>query len=100
VSDTGDPLAAWLGDWIIDAKQSDNLRKLATSGKDEGHLFIIVAGLGNVPFHVTDLLIRDDVPLPTIPLPLPREVTHVWVICPGSGGGSGALTHAASVASC
>jgi len=32
--------------------------------------------------------------------PIQQELTRTQVICPGSGGGSGALTHAASVASC
>jgi hypothetical protein len=86
VSDTGDPLAQWLSDWISEPKRSDNLRKLSASSRDERHLFVIVAGLGDVPFQVTDLLIRNDARLPTIPLILPPEITHVWVMSTWSAG--------------
>jgi hypothetical protein len=86
VCDTGDPLARWLSDWISQPKRSDNLRKLSASSTDERHLFVIVAGLGDVPFQVTDLLIRNGAHPPTIPLILPPEVTHVWVMSTWSAG--------------
>jgi RNA-directed DNA polymerase len=41
---TGDPLARWLSEWIPDASRTDNLRKLASSGAPERHLFVLVHG--------------------------------------------------------
>jgi hypothetical protein len=86
VSDTGDPLATWLADWIRDPRRADNVRKLGSSGANERHLVVIVAGFGNVPFHVTDVLTRDYAPLPTIPLSLPAEITNVWTMSTWSRG--------------
>jgi hypothetical protein len=80
VSETGDPLAIWLSDWISDSRRADNLKKLGNSGVDERHLVVIVAGFGNVPFHVTDILMRDDAPLPTILLSVPSEISHIWTM--------------------
>jgi len=86
VSETGDPLAIWLSDWISDSRRADNLKKLGNSGVDERHLVVIVAGFGNVPFHVTDILTRDVAPLPTIPLSVPSDISHIWTMSTWSRG--------------
>jgi hypothetical protein len=52
----------------------------------EHHLVVIIAGLGNVPFHGTDILLRDDPPLPTTPLVQHDEITRVWVMSMWSSG--------------
>jgi len=82
----GEPLAVWLREWILAPRRSDNLAKLLHSGADERHLFIVVDGFGDVPFEVTDLLIRDDAPLPDADLVLPPELTHVWVMSTWDSG--------------
>ena len=74
----GDQIARWLSEWVPDASRTDNLRKLASSGAPECHLFVLLPGFDSGSFAVSDLLISPNVPLPTIPPTLPKEITHVW----------------------
>lgn len=76
---TGDPLARWLGEWLTELAQADNLRKLAAASADERHVFVIVPAFSSAPFPVIDLLLAPGAPLPTIPPTLPEPLTHVWV---------------------
>ncbi len=47
----------------------------------------LVPGLAaEAPFHVLDLLMFDDRPLPTIAPQLPAEITDVWAATPGTTG--------------
>jgi hypothetical protein len=80
VADTGDALAEWLGPWIRHPKRARKLDKLVCSGAGERHLFVVLPSDSDAPFAVTDLLFRPSAPLPTIPLDVPDEVTHVWVV--------------------
>jgi hypothetical protein len=57
-----------------------NLEKLARSGADERHLFLILPGFAEARFAVIDLLMRDGAPLPDTDPELPPEVTHVWTV--------------------
>ena len=86
VADTGDALASWLSDWIVEPDQADNLQKLARSGAPERHLFVIFPGFTTAPFSVVDLLLRNEAPLPTVPPTLPPEVTHVWAMSTWDSG--------------
>jgi hypothetical protein len=79
VADTGDLVAEWLGDFLHDDARADVRQKLARSGADERHAFVLVSGLSGVPFAVTGLLMADEEPLPTVQPRLPAEVTDVWV---------------------
>ncbi len=83
---TGDPLARWLSEWIPDPSRTDNLRKLASSGASERHLFVLLPGFNAAPFAVNDLLIAPNAPLPVIPPTLPSEITHVWTMSTWSSG--------------
>ncbi len=78
VAETGDALAKWLSRWITEPEQEHNLRKLRAADASERHLFVILPGFADASFQVTDLLMRDGAPLPTIPPTLPGEVSHVW----------------------
>jgi hypothetical protein len=78
-ADTGDALAEWVGDWLRQPIRSDNLAKLRRSGAAECHMFIILPPMADAEFGVTELFVRGDAPLPTVPPDLPPEVTHVWV---------------------
>ena len=78
MADTGNALAEWLGAFLRDNERADVRRKLARSGAEERHAFVIVTGLSGVPFAVTGLLIPDDAPLPIVTPDLPSEVTDVW----------------------
>jgi hypothetical protein len=78
MSDTGDALAVWLGDFLHDDSRADLRQKLARSGAAERHAFVIVSGLSGVSFSVTGLLIANDAPLPLVAPSLPPEVTDVW----------------------
>jgi hypothetical protein len=66
VDETGDTLASWLSEWLEDPDQVPNLEKLARSGAEERHLFVILPGFAVASFAVVDLLMRSDAPLPRI----------------------------------
>jgi len=76
---TGDPLAAWLGEWLADSSRSDNVRKVTRSGADERHIFVLASAF-TMDYAVTDLLATVNAPLPTIPPDLPTGITHVRVM--------------------
>jgi hypothetical protein len=84
---TGDPLASWIGEWLAEPSRQDNVHKLASSGADEGHIFVLVPGYTQAPFAVTHLLIDVSAPLPTIPPALPLGITHVWAMSMWDSGG-------------
>jgi hypothetical protein len=77
-STTGDALVEWLEEFLSADARADVREKLARSGGAERHAFVIVSGLSGAPFSVTELLIRDDAPVPTVEPKLPPEVTDVW----------------------
>ena len=51
---TGDPLAAWLGEWLAEPSRSDNVQRLAASDADERHIFVLVSAF-STSFAVTDI---------------------------------------------
>lgn len=53
---------------------------------NERHLFIVIDAFGEVPFEVTDLLMRDEAPVPERPLQLPPELTDVWIMSTWASG--------------
>jgi hypothetical protein len=73
-------LADWLSSWISDPIRADNLRKLAASGADERHLFVIFRGFSGAPFQVADALMRDEAQPPEMDPDLPPELTHLWAV--------------------
>jgi hypothetical protein len=79
VAPTGDAIAAWIGDYLR-AERRDVLAKLARSGAQERHAFVLVPGFTTAPFAVTELLMNEHARLPLVPPELPTEVTHVWVV--------------------
>lgn len=79
VPTTGDPLAAWLSEFLAADARSDVRAKLTRSAAAQRHAFVIVPGFTPAPFPVVDLLMRAAPPLPTAPPALPPEVTHLWV---------------------
>jgi hypothetical protein len=60
---TGDPLSEWLSEWLAGDEQRDNIDKLASSGADERHLFVVVPTYADGPFAATVMLLSDDAPL-------------------------------------
>jgi hypothetical protein len=79
VADTGDTLADWLGEFLVDEDRQDVRGKLRASALHERHVFVIVPGFATADFSVTDLLVRDGAPLPSRAPQMPMEMTHVWV---------------------
>ncbi|MGH9890667.1 MAG: hypothetical protein ACREA0_01515 [bacterium] len=79
VPTTGWPLLEWLSAWLTRPDQAHNLAKLAASGAEERHLFLILPAFAEAPFAVADLLMRQDAPLPDADPDLPPEITHAWV---------------------
>lgn len=86
VSDTGDGLASWVGDFLCQPDQQDVLDKLERSNALERHAFVFLPGFSTAPFSASDLLMRNDAPLPTASPRLPPEVTHVWAVSTWSSG--------------
>ncbi len=82
----GAPLLDWLAEWLARPDQVHNLEKLARSGADERHLFLILPGFAEARFAVTDLLMRDGAALPDADPELPPEVTHVWAVSTWTSG--------------
>jgi hypothetical protein len=86
VGDSGDPLADWIGEFLMDPKQADVLEKLRRSDADERHAFVLVPGFTSAPFSVAYLLLQDDAPLPNKAPSLPAEVSHVWAMSAWKSG--------------
>lgn len=87
VPDTGNALAAWIGQFLLEPGQGDVLRKLGRSSAPEKHAFVIVPGLTTAPFGVADLLLRSEAPVPVEPPMLPSPVTCVWTVSTWNSGG-------------
>lgn len=80
VADHTNALPQWMSSWISDPTRADNLRKLAASGADERHLFVIFRGFSGAPFQVADALMRDEAQPPDVDPDLPPEITHLWAV--------------------
>lgn len=59
VGETGDLLADWISEYLAAPDQNDVRRKLARSGAEERHVFIIFPGFTPAPFTVGYLLMED-----------------------------------------
>jgi len=79
-------LSAWVAEFLTDERRRDVRRKLASSGSEERHAFLIVGALAKAGFQVQDLMMRHDPPLPVAAPKLPPEVTHVWVMSMWTSG--------------
>lgn len=90
VADTGDGLVEWFDSWVREPGQAHNIDKLTKSGLPETHLFVILPGFSSGPFTATDLLMRNNPPLPTVPPDLPGGLTHLWLM---SAWNTGAIYH-------
>lgn len=86
LADTGNALAAWVGDFLRDPDQRDVREKLVRSGASERHAFVLLPGFTAAPFSVSYLLMREGAPLPVERPQLPPEVTHVWAVSTWSTG--------------
>jgi hypothetical protein len=86
VAITGEPLAQWISSFLKDGGRRDVRQKLARSGADERHAFVVMPGFTTAPFIVSDLLMRDGASLPVEYPELPGEVTDVWAVSTWSSG--------------
>jgi hypothetical protein len=82
----GGPLLEWIADWLARPDQAHNLEKLARSGAEERHIFLILPGFAEARFPVVGYLTEDDAYPPTADPDLPPEVTHVWIASTWAGG--------------
>jgi hypothetical protein len=81
VDDTGKAVPEWVHDFLLDPHHSDVLDKLARSGADERHAFILIPTFSIAPFGVVDMLWRNQDDLVPIEAPdLPDQATHVWLM--------------------
>lgn len=86
VSESGDPLSKWLGEFLREPGQADVLSKLRRSGADQRHAFVLLPGFSTAPFPVTDILMRSDAALPSRAPDLPAEITHLWAVSTWNSG--------------
>lgn len=86
VANTGNGLLAWLNDWLLEPKQASKLDKLDRSQLPERHLYILLPGFTSAPFSASDLLMRDDAPLPTAAPSIPSQITHLWLMSTWNSG--------------
>jgi hypothetical protein len=83
---TGDSLAAWAGDFLAADARRDVCSKLERSGASERHAVLILPGFALARFDVTNLLMDDGAPLPSVDPDLPAAITHVWLMSTWSTG--------------
>lgn len=77
---TGSDVPTWTGSFLAATKQADVLAKLARSGLEERHAFILLPGFTTAPRGVVDMLMIEDDSTPDGAPSLPPEVTHVWLV--------------------
>lgn len=70
VAPTGDAIAEWIGGYLQSERASD-LAKLARSGADERHAFVLVPMFTTEPFAISELVMRSEARLPLTPPQLP-----------------------------
>lgn len=80
VDPSGSAIPSWAAEFLVESQQADVLAKLARSGLEERHVFILLPGFTTAPFGVVDMLRREDDSVPEAPPVLPPEVTHVWLV--------------------
>jgi hypothetical protein len=83
---TGDALAAWAGDFLAGGARRDVCSKLERSGASERHAVVILPGSTFAQFDVTNLLMDDHAPLPTVDPDMPAAITHIWLMSTWSSG--------------
>lgn len=83
VSQNGDDVADWIGDFLNSRDKADVVKKLAKSGAKEKHAFIPIV-LGGAPW-VVESYFFGDMNLPCIDPKLPEPITGVWVVLNGKG---------------
>lgn len=86
VSNSGHGLVAWLDEWMRQPAQEHNLEKLRAGLLAKRHLFVLLPGFTTAPFTASDLLMRDEAPLPDEGLRLPPGITDVWLMSTWSTG--------------
>ncbi len=102
VPSTGNGLVTWLDDWLREPAQEHNLKKLRAAEPAERHLFVLFPGFTTAPFSASDVLIREDGPLPDVAPALPDGITDVWLMSTWSTGdlfhyGAGGWTRSSKV---
>lgn len=80
VDPTGAAVAQWVSAFLAEQQQADVLAKLARSGAEERHVFILLPGFSTAPFGVVHMLMREDESVPAEAPTLPPEVTDVWLV--------------------
>jgi hypothetical protein len=79
VDTAGSQVPRWIGEFLRQPSQADNLRKLNRSNAAERHIFVEVA-YGGAPFPVESYLMDDLDELPVGAPDLPLPVTRVWMV--------------------
>lgn len=93
VSAAPQAVSPWLTSFLGDQARRDVLDKLARSGREERHAFIILPTFSTAPFGAVELLLQGmGGDIPTAPPSLPVEVTHVWLVSMWATGSGLRLT--------
>lgn len=83
ISQNGEDLAEWIGDFLNRQDKVDVVKKLAKSGAKEKHAFIPIV-TGGAPWVVESYFLGD-MNLPSIEPDLPEPITGAWVVSNGKG---------------
>lgn len=82
----GNGLVNWLNRWIREPGQQHNLEKLRVALLGERHLFVLLPGFTTAPFDASDVLMRENGPLPEVAPALPEGLSDVWLMSTWSTG--------------
>lgn len=77
--DDSNRVASWIGPFLSEERPR-HVDKLAGSGGDERHAFVILPTFACVAFEVVSPLMKRKPCLPTIDPHLPGDITHAWVV--------------------
>jgi hypothetical protein len=79
-------IATWVGEFLAGPKTEDVRRKLAASGADERHAFVLLPPFTHAPEEAVGILVQAGPALPQVAPALPVEITHVWIASTWSVG--------------
>lgn len=85
VDGSGEGLAHWVENFLMEDSQADVIQKLKNSNATERHVFIPIVFNG-APKNVEYYFIQDEMPIPELTPNLPKPITGVWLL---GGDGKG-----------
>ena len=79
VDGSGEDLANWVENFLMQDSQADVIQKLKSSNAKERHVFIPIVFNG-APLNVEYYFTQDEMPIPALTPNLPNPITGVWLL--------------------